>query len=291
MTGITVVIPVWDRYGQWLPMAVASARSQDGVRCTVIVVDNASDAELPSLPDDVCVIRTAERVTAGQARNVGLDHVQTEFVSFLDADDLLVPHALARLTAAVRDDATIAAAAFSSWENHYLETGAVVLRRPAFWRPTPLLSRRGQRLFRAVCVARGLYRSLGAVCRTEAVRAVGGFGDLNIGETWILEAKLLLRYRCIQLPGVGSQRRIHTGSLNYRHIPPAEIAGWRASMDDVIAEHARSRFGLMLTKAYVSHLHSRYERHVRRRQSHGNPLYADGRSDEQQAARLARREA
>ena len=90
---VTVVIPVWDPpYVNWLPHAVEAVRAQDpGVR--IVVVDNASAVAVPTL-EGTDVVRTSKRLSAGEARNAGMRHVDTEFVMFLDADDELLAGAL-----------------------------------------------------------------------------------------------------------------------------------------------------------------------------------------------------
>jgi glycosyltransferase involved in cell wall biosynthesis len=67
----TVVLTVWDEYvSTRLTEAVRSLASQ-GLAARIVVVDNASDVELPDLPG-VAVVRSSQRLTLGAARNLGL---------------------------------------------------------------------------------------------------------------------------------------------------------------------------------------------------------------------------
>src|SRR4051794_24110007 len=85
---VTVVIPVWDAYVDFLPDAVESVR-RNAREAPIVVVDNASSRAVPPVEGGE-VVRSSRRLTEGAARNLGLEHVETEFVLFLDADDMLL---------------------------------------------------------------------------------------------------------------------------------------------------------------------------------------------------------
>lgn len=102
---VTVVIPCYN-YGHFLPDAVGSALSQEGVEVEVIVVDDAS-------PDGSLAVAT--RLASGNPRisvvhhdvnkghiatyNDGLSRANGRYVTLLSADDLIAPGALARAAA------------------------------------------------------------------------------------------------------------------------------------------------------------------------------------------------
>lgn len=102
---VSVIIPCHN-YGRFLPDAVTSALSQDGVEPEVIIVDDAST-------DDSAAV--AERLAHGDPRvtlicqhpnrghvvtfNTGYAAATGEFIVRLDADDLLTPGSLARSVA------------------------------------------------------------------------------------------------------------------------------------------------------------------------------------------------
>src|SRR4051794_8074812 len=85
---VSVVIPVWDDYVEFLPDAVESVR-RDGPDVPIVVVDNVSTTDVPQ-PEGCELVRSDERLTVGAARNLGLERVATEYVVFLDADDMLL---------------------------------------------------------------------------------------------------------------------------------------------------------------------------------------------------------
>jgi glycosyltransferase involved in cell wall biosynthesis len=185
---ITVVIPVWDAYVRWLPSALASLDDQ-GVPVTVIVVDNASTTVVPEVAQ-ATTLRLERRVSVGAARNAGLALVRTPFVCFLDADDQLLPGALARMRdrLAARPSFVASVSACVAWIEG---TGAMVRWR---W-PRPLAYRlcRHRRLFTMVTALRNAYPTTGVLIRTETLRAAGGFADADHEEDWLPAVALAAR--------------------------------------------------------------------------------------------------
>jgi glycosyltransferase involved in cell wall biosynthesis len=185
---ISVVIPVWDDYARWLPSALASLRDQDVV-LTVIVVDNASRTGLGAAPG-ATVLRLERRVSVGAARNAGLAAVSTPFVCFLDADDELLPGALARMRArlAARPSAVVAVAGCEAWIE---DTGESV--RWGWPRPLAYRLSGHRRLFAILTALRNAYPTTGALMRTAAMRAAGGFADADHEEDWLPAVALAAR--------------------------------------------------------------------------------------------------
>ena len=185
---VSVVIPVWDSpYVDTLPDAVESVRRQDP-DVPVVVVDNASTQPLPHL-DRVTVLRTATRVSEGSARNLGLDHVETEYVVFLDADDLLIDGSLAYLEREIERDPETAVCATSMIEGRTDERHRAP-RRLAY----PLS--RLRRCFALANAVWSLYPSQGsAILRTAQVRAAGGYANSDVSEDWALRGPLAFRGR------------------------------------------------------------------------------------------------
>jgi glycosyltransferase involved in cell wall biosynthesis len=218
---ISVVIPVWDAYARWLPSALASLDDQ-GVALAVIVIDNASTTALPDAPR-ATLLRLERRVSVGAARNAGLAAVSTPFVCFLDADDELLPRTLARMRArlAARPACVVSVAGCEAWIEG---TG----ERVAWGWPRPLAYRlaRYRRLFTMVTALRNAYPTTGALMRTAAMRAAGGFADADHEEDWLPAVALAARGDVDLDPQPGRRCRMSERSL---YGAGADLATMRAN--------------------------------------------------------------
>jgi glycosyltransferase involved in cell wall biosynthesis len=228
---LTVVVPVWDAYVRWLAPCVESIVAQcDETPMRIIVIDNASSVSLPTLPDRVEVLRCADRVSLGAARNCGLGMVRTPFVAFADADDLFplgyFAFAVDRLERRPEvvgvgmrpialDDATGAERPFA-WPTD----GAIAASR-----------------HRRVLALRGLLKEpsivmSGSVFRAEALRRAGGYSDLSYGEDANL-ALLLPFLGDVELHRAPNRRyRMHADSLARR--TPS-----RSTLEETVADARR----------------------------------------------------
>jgi glycosyltransferase involved in cell wall biosynthesis len=121
---VTVVITCFN-YGRFLPDAVSSALEQDGGPPRVTVVDDGSTdpetvAALERLPDGVTLVRQ-QNAGLSAARNTGLRAAETPYLIVLDADDKLLPGALALMRAPLDRDPELGfaygvAQFFGAWE-------------------------------------------------------------------------------------------------------------------------------------------------------------------------------
>lgn len=183
---MTVLVPVWDEYVKFLPEALASVRAQ-AVAVRVIVIDNASHR--PVLATGECEVRRSNtRLSRGAIRNLGLEAVQSEYVLFLDADDVLLPGALRRLVEGLdRRPGTPVLAGL------ILEPGGRLHRTPR------RLARALSRWPRAFAWSNATWSLLptqgSTLLRTAAVRDAGGYADASDAEDWALAAALAFRGR------------------------------------------------------------------------------------------------
>lgn len=102
---VTVIMPGRD-VADYVAEALSSLRAQTLTRWRAILVDDASrdaTAELfaraAASDPRFRLVRLERPRGLGAARNVGLDLVETPYVAFLDADDVMTPTALERLVA------------------------------------------------------------------------------------------------------------------------------------------------------------------------------------------------
>jgi cellulose synthase/poly-beta-1,6-N-acetylglucosamine synthase-like glycosyltransferase len=199
---VAVVIPAWDDYvWRFLARAVSSVTSQD-VPVRVIVVDNASKTPIPRLPG-VEVVETGTRVSRGAARNTGLALVQEPLVVFLDADDIMLPGALAALVQGMDDNPSAVAHVLPIVDGL---TGRL-FRAP---RRLARMSSSSRRVFAVLNEIWPMTPTQGAtIMRTEVVRTAGGYGDRDKAEDWMLGARLASRGRITfgTTPGLRYHRR------------------------------------------------------------------------------------
>jgi glycosyltransferase involved in cell wall biosynthesis len=206
---VTVVIPVWDEYAAFLPRAAESVLSE-GPPSQVIAVDNASSTPLPSI-DGVTLVRSADRLSAGAARNLGLERVQSPYVVFLDADDVLAPGTLHFLASQLDSHPEAAICVTSILE---ADTG----KRHRTPRAFVAKLARHPRLLALAHSIWSLYPTQGcAMIRTRLAREAGGYGDASGGEDWVLGVSLAFRGRVLISERIGL----------YYH--PREESLWRAN--------------------------------------------------------------
>jgi glycosyltransferase involved in cell wall biosynthesis len=219
MTGlgaaVTIVIPVWDEYVESLPDAVESVRRTAG-EIPVVVVDNASSVPIPELAG--CeVVRSPRRLTLGAARNLGLDRVTTEFVVFLDADDMLLEGAVDSMHAELASNPEVSISATAILDE---ATG----QRHRVPRSYASKLTRFPRLFALLDSIWSLLPIQGcAMLRTAQVREAGGYPDAQLGDDWVLAVSIAWRGNVTISDRLGRYYRETEGSIAGRPWTPAEL--------------------------------------------------------------------
>ena len=238
MSDVTVVIANYN-YGAYLGEAVQSALGE-GAR--VVVVDDGSTEPLPSLPDDVELVRQENQGVAA-ARNNGWRRAGTPYVLFLDADDRLAPGALELLRAPLEADPKLGFAYgrmrfFGDWEGE--------LRFPPY-DPYALLYRHTI--------------GLSALVRRQVLEDIGGFDpEFRQLEDWELWVNALSHgWRGLQVDAVTVEYRRHASSKHaedrrgyreaYRRMKTKHARLYR-ERDRFAAESALGSPGRLLHRAY-----------------------------------------
>jgi hypothetical protein len=203
---VSIVVPVWGAYsGAPLAEALDSLRAQE-LPARIVVVDNASEAPVPEL-GGARMVRSPERLSVGAARNLGLEHVDTPYVLFWDADDLMLPGTLRFLRDRIAGESAAVAVAASIVEGD----PPVPHGWPRRW--TSRLARWRSLFALAHCVW-SLFPTTGStIMRTSAVKEAGGYADANSGEDWVLGVSLAFRGRVLVEPAPGRLYRRHVASL------------------------------------------------------------------------------
>ena len=185
---ITVIIPVWNSYVKYLQDYITNLLDQE-VPLNIIVVDNCSDIKLPTLPSAVKILRLNKRVTVGGARNYGLAHTYTEYVSFHDVDDQVIDGTLQKLLGQLKLNGNLVLATAHTLKEN--EKGERWLRKLPFGAfllcgyPTLFA---WQQLNFNIVMTNG-----STLIRTKYAKEAGGFGESNYGEDWLFSTALCMR--------------------------------------------------------------------------------------------------
>lgn len=140
---VTVVIPTYNR-ARFLPSAVRSAMSQTLREIEIVIVDDGSTDESPSACRElaatdprICVIRQENRGLAC-ARNAGLAVARSDWVAFLDDDDLWVERALETLVERTNESTRIVVSLALGfvWSEPDVNAG-MILANPTRYRVAP----------------------------------------------------------------------------------------------------------------------------------------------------------
>lgn len=220
MTAVAIVIPAYNA-GRTLAETIRSALDQPGVAEIVVIDDGSTDDTLAvarSFSPSVRVLTGPNR-GASAARNRGIAETRSEWLLFLDADDLLTPGTIAaRLDIAQSTGADVA---ICDWETMIDDGSGRIrpgVRRGVDW---AALGRDAER-----ATATDVWATTAAILyRRDLVERIGGFRtDLPV----IQDARFLFDAayhgaRFAHAPHVGALYREIPGSLSRRD--PARF--WR----------------------------------------------------------------
>lgn len=152
------------------------------------------------LPDEVHVIIDSEGKGAGNTRNRGLDAVKTEWVAFLDSDDVLLPNHLERCLEVVQSAEADLVYPWFEGEAGYI----------AGWFGAP---------FDPSALRKKNYIPITVVARTASIRSVGGFSDCYTAkggaEDWLCWVAMLdAGAKFVHLPERTWVWRLHSGQTS-----------------------------------------------------------------------------
>ena len=197
-TSAVAVVITCHNYGHFLESAIASVLAQTLRPQDILVIDDSSTDNTAKV-----ALQYAEngiRIISGQwrsvedARNVGAQNTDSEFLCFLDADDRLAPRYIEQCLRALRDPTV--AIAYANMQKFGDQTD--VFDAPAFDRT--LLQRTN-------------FISSHAVLRRQVFDLVGGYRKLkNAHEDWDLYRRMMqLPWKAVKVP-TAVHYRIHSGS-------------------------------------------------------------------------------
>jgi GT2 family glycosyltransferase len=252
---VTVVIPTKDR-AELLAKTLRSVREQTRPPDRVIVADDGSTDDTEAVVREAGgeLVRNARGDWgAGAARNAALAEVASDFVAFVDSDDLLFPRALEALSGAL---SAVPAAPFAYGR-------ALIARRDSTgWVAEGVIEPDAEDLGDPLCAlfSRNSVPSSGALVRTGAMRAVGGFDEsLTWAEDHHLWVRLALGGAPSYTPELICVHRRHTGN---RHTPrvahrDADAILELADRHPDLARCMPGRLGVELCEVTISTLRER----------------------------------
>lgn len=205
---VTVLMPVYDGF-PFLPEAIGSIRRQSFQGWRMVIVDDGStdgSAEyLDGLEDPRIRVVHQENRGPGAALNRGLELCETEFVARMDADDVAFPHRVASQV---------------GWLRAHPDVG---LLGTQIERRGRVRSDGGSHLplthddiEDALFAGRHALCHATVVCRTEVLRALGGYWERRGGEEWDLFLRLGEVSRLANLDRVLQSVRFHPSSFSVR---------------------------------------------------------------------------
>ena len=122
---VSIIVPVHNTPRD-LPDCLSALKAAAGVESEIIVVDDASTDNTPSIAaqQGVRVLQLTKNSGPGAARNYGVAHSQGEIVFFVDSDVAVAPDAVRRVTQAFANHPEVAAV-FGSYDTQPRAKGLV----------------------------------------------------------------------------------------------------------------------------------------------------------------------
>jgi glycosyltransferase involved in cell wall biosynthesis len=252
---VSVVVPTFNR-AELLDHTLTSLEQQTTPPAEIIVVDDGSTDATDELlaARQVTVVRNPSGGWGpARARNAGLARVSTDYVAFVDSDDLLTPRALERLRALL---VTEPEAPFA-----YGCALAVVRSQDGSWRQEGIIATTQRELrdpLRSLFVRNSVPAS-GALARTESVRRIEGYGrDVEWSEDHDFFLRLAQQAPPAYLPDVVCAYRRHEGN-RYTHVEGGLDVSALISLaenDARLRPRVPDRLGVMLLEAVAGAVRS-----------------------------------
>ena len=203
---VSVVIPCHNQ-GQYLGEAIASALAQSGPPVEIVVVDDGSTDHTAAVAAGYPEVRCARQARQGlaAARNAGFQACRGDFVVFLDADDRLVPAALAT---GVEQLERHPECAFVYGRHRLIAADGSVLCEP---RPQP----RAREHYLALLQENYIAMHGAVMYRRAALEAVGGFDpSLRACEDYDLYLRIARAFPIVGHDVLVAEYRQHAASMS-----------------------------------------------------------------------------
>jgi glycosyltransferase involved in cell wall biosynthesis len=201
---VTVAIACYN-HGRFLADAINSVLAQTSQADEIVVVDDGSTDETEAIAKSypaVGYIWQANRGLSG-ARNTGLRHAKSDYILFLDADDLLLPNAIADSHACL--DANPSAVFVSGGHQTIDVQGTVLKQFPA------RLDRSGHA---GLLAGNHIAMHATVLYRRQLLLDAGGFDEsLRACEDYDVYLRLSRQYPIAVYGSISTQYRRHGGNM------------------------------------------------------------------------------
>jgi GT2 family glycosyltransferase len=255
---VSVVIPTHNRW-PLLRVALQTVLAQRETHVRVVVVDDCSTdttkEQLETIADDrVLVLRHDVCRGVSAARNTGLEAVDTEWVAFLDDDDVFGPDHLTSMVRAAR--ARAEAADVGVVYSGYIVTDRA--RRPVSAAPAAP----ERNVTDELLSANVLGPPSALLLRTEVVRDAGGFDErLSILADWDMWIRISRRYAVVRCPELNVGYMRHADNM---HLAGDEFAREMTYFRSVHGPAAAASGRRLLGDAFPLHVAASYRARGRR---------------------------
>lgn len=178
---VSVVIPVGPRHAAHCRIAAASALDQSiGQAKVEVIVVGDGEATIAPMPGVTVLPTTGERRGPAHTRNRGIEIAQGQFITFLDADDYLLPRGLEHLLRA-----------YASGKYGYIYGNAYTFERSGAY------ELRGAPDYVQLDMARYNLHVITTLIPTYQVRQVGGMDErVDAWEDWAFHIRLAMAGIC-----------------------------------------------------------------------------------------------
>lgn len=205
---VTVIIPVYNGE-KTIASTLKSVLDQTLSALEVIVINDGSTDKtleiLQQFSDPRLVIHSFENAGLAASRNRGMALAATDYISFIDADDLWTKDKLTDQYQALLSDSQAAVA--YSW-THFIDEA------DNFLYSGQSVTANGK-VYQDLLAYNFLESGSNALIRTQALREVGGFDEsLTAAEDWDAFLKLAACWSFITVPKVQVYYRISTTSMS-----------------------------------------------------------------------------
>jgi glycosyltransferase involved in cell wall biosynthesis len=225
---VTVSMPAHNA-GRYIGDAIRSVLSQTGVGLELIVIDDGSSDDTASVVERladarIVLLRNGTRTGIGYSHNRATAAARGDFIVHVDADDVILPGALAAAVSALR---TVPAAG-QAFANHVELNAAGELTLPSFERQRAFLLRHRTRLgdVRRDLLLHGMVANPLRTYRRSALHAVGPFNErLRYAVDYEMTLRLGDRYELLHIPQVLYCARVH-GDNTQRNLRLRVLRSW-----------------------------------------------------------------